>query len=243
MKRHDDRQLVDLRPIRFEPHYIKHHPGSVLVSFGDTKVLVTCTIEERVPSWRVKSQLGWLTASYDMLPASTHERRRRSKNGPDGRASEIQRLIGRSLRNIVDLSKIGQRTLNVDCDVIQADGGTRTAAITGGYVAVMLAIQSLVKANNDVKASVSDIVTSQLAAISLGIKDGHILTDLCYVEDVDIDTDFNLVATKDGRIIEVQGTAEGQAMTREEVDAILDQGLSAIATLCDLQNKALAQNV
>jgi len=246
MTRPDGRQPNDLRPISFETGYIAHHPGSVLVSFGQTRVLCVCTVEERVPPFRLASGGGWMTASYAMLPASTHERRRREGAGhaPDGRSVEIQRLIGRALRNCLDLDALGQRTLNVDCDVIQADGGTRTAAITGGWVAVRLALEALARGGRSPSTKVDNVLIGQIGAVSMGLTNGSVLTDLCYKEDVGVDTDLNLVAYTDGRIVEVQGTAEGIPMQRKELDQMIDQGLSAIAELGRAQlaavEKALA---
>jgi ribonuclease PH len=239
--RTDGRQATDLRPISFEPGFIEHHKGSVLVSFGKTRVLVACTAEERVPPFRLSSGGGWLTAEYSMLPASTHERRRRdvSKGKPDGRSVEIQRLIGRSIRNVIDLDAIGQRTLHIDCDVIQADGGTRTASITGGWVAVALCLHDL-RAKKKLDRPVERVLPAQVAAVSLGVQRGEVLTDLCYVEDVDADTDLNLVGRDDGTLIEVQGTAEGAPMTRAELDTLVDQGLEAVKELCELQRAAVA---
>jgi ribonuclease PH len=242
--RSDGRTPTALRPVSFESHYIKHHKGSVLVSFGQTKVLVTATTEDRVPPYRLSSGGGWLTAEYAMLPGSTQTRKKRDifKGRPDGRSVEIQRLIGRSLRQIVNIDLIGQRTIHVDCDVIQADGGTRTAAITGGWVAVALCVQDLLARRVKMKAkSFEDIMVDQVAAISLGIKEGVVITDLDYVEDVAVDTDFNLVARADGTIVELQGTAEGHSMRRAEVDQLLDQGLLAIGELCGLQKKAVEE--
>jgi ribonuclease PH len=240
--RSDGRSATALRPVSFDTGFIEHHAGSVLVSFGKTRVLVTATTEDRVPPYRLDSGGGWLTAEYAMLPGSTQNRKRRdiSQGRRDGRGVEIQRLIGRSLRQVVNLNKIGQRTIHVDCDVIQADGGTRTAAITGGWVAVALCIKDLLKKGAPMKGKkFDDIMTDQLAAVSLGIKEGLVLTDLNYVEDVSVDTDFNLVARADGTIVEMQGTAEGHSMRRAEVDKLLDQGLLAIGELCGLQKRAV----
>ncbi len=237
--RTDGRQANEAREISFQTHYIKHHPGSVLVSFGDTKVLCACTVEKRVPPFRLDSGGGWLTASYDMLPAATHDRRRRSNKGPDGRATEIQRLIGRALRNVVNFDVMGQKTFHVDCDVIQADGGTRTAAITGGWVALALAARDQI-AKGKMKCTFEQLVHTQVAALSLGIHSGSVYSDLCYKEDVAVDTDFNLVGRSDGALIELQGTAEGEAMTREQINVLLDQGQSNLNSIFDLQRQAIA---
>ena len=240
MARSDDRSPTSLRPISFETGFIAHHPGSVLVSFGGTRVLVTCTAENRVPSFRLHSGGGWVTADYQMLAASTHERRKKNPQRPDGRSMEIQRLIGRAVRNVVDLSHLGQRTLNLDCDVIQADGGTRTASITGAYVALRLCLEDLAKKPDGISpAAIDKILTGQVAAVSLGVVSGEILTDLCYEEDSKADTDLNLIARHDGTIIEVQGTAEGAPLTRAELDGLVDQGLAAIEELCAHQRQAI----
>jgi ribonuclease PH len=238
--RKDGRQHTDLRPISFETGFIAHHPGSVLVSFGATRVLVVATHEDRVPGFRLSSGGGWLTAEYSMLPASTHDRRRRdiSRGKADGRSVEIQRLIGRSLRNVVDIDALDPITVQVDCDVLQADGGTRTASITGAWVALMLCLKSL-KAKGKLKADIDKVITGQVAAVSLGVLDDGVLTDLNYREDSSADTDLNLVARSDGTIIEVQGTAEGAPMTRPQLDALVDQGLEAIAQLCEKQRAAV----
>jgi ribonuclease PH len=238
--RSDGRQKDELRPISFETGFLEHHPGSVLVSFGKTRVLVAATVEERVPPYRLSSGGGWLTAEYSMLPASTHERKRRdiSSGKQDGRSVEIQRLIGRSLRNVVDIDRLGQITLHVDCDVLQADGGTRTASITGAWVALSLCLHHL-KQKGKLKRKVSDVLLGQVAAVSLGVVKGEVLTDLCFEEDFGADTDLNLVARDDGSLIEVQGTAEGVAMTRAELDLLVDQGLLAVQRLCALQRQAV----
>jgi ribonuclease PH len=239
----DGRSATDLRPVSFQTGFIAHHPGSVLVSFGQTKVICCATAEERVPPHRKNTGGGWLTAEYSMLPASTHERKQRdsSRGKQDGRSVEIQRLIGRALRNVVDIDRIGERQINVDCDVLQADGGTRTAAITGSFVAVALCLHDLQQRKMSMKAkTVRDALSAQVAAVSIGIHGGAVFTDLCYAEDSKAETDLNLVARSDGGIVEVQGTAEGAPMSRRELDALVDQGLDAIARLCALQREALA---
>jgi ribonuclease PH len=240
MTRHDGRSPEDLREISFELGFIEHHHGSVLTSFGKTRVLVAATVEERVPPFRKESGGGWLTAEYDMLPASTHERRRRaaSKGKQDGRSIEIQRLIGRSLRNVVNIDKLGPRTIQIDCDVLQADGGTRTASITGAWVALRRCVERL-KRDGKLPGSIDDVITGQVAAVSLGLKGGQVLVDLDYVEDSSCDTDMNLVGRADGSFIEVQGTAEGAPMHREELDKIIDEGSRALQALCAKQRQAL----
>lgn len=240
MTRHDGRDGKALRKIDFEAGFIAHHPGSVLVSFGKTRVLVVATTEERVPHFREASGGGWLTADYAMLPASTHERRRRERDRQDGRSVEIQRLIGRSLRGAVDLRHLGPRTLHVDCDVLQADGGTRTASITGAWVAVRLCLEDLAR-RGKLGCAINKALPNQVAAVSLGVLGGKMVTDLDYEEDHRCDTDLNLVALADGRIIEVQGTAEGAPLTRTELDGLVDQGLEAIDALCALQRAAVEQ--
>lgn len=238
--RTDGRSPEDLRPISFQTGFIEHHKGSVLVSFGKTRVLVAATHEDRVPPHRVSSGGGWLTAEYSMLPASTHDRRRRdiTTGRADGRSVEIQRLIGRALRNVVNLNVLGQNTIHVDCDVLQADGGTRTASITGAWVAIALCLHDM-KKRGILKTTVEKALTGQVAAVSLGVLKGEVLTDLCYEEDSRADTDLNLIGRSDGNIIEVQGTAEGVAMTRVELDRLVDQGMLAIAKLCELQVAAV----
>ena len=236
----DGRETTQLRDIRFDTGFIKHHPGSVLVSFGDTRVLVTATSnEDRVPPFRMNSGGGWLTAEYAMLPASTHTRRGREKTKPDGRSVEIQRLIGRALRNVVDIDKIGKRTIQVDCDVLQADGGTRTASITGAWVALHLCLRDLIDRGAQITKKLDKMLTGQVAAVSLGILGDAILTDLNYAEDSKADTDLNLVGRSDGTLIEVQGTAEGAPMSRAQLGALVDQGMAAIDELCALQRKAV----
>jgi len=242
MTRPSGRAQDALRAVTLQTGYLDHHPGSVLVSFGKTRVLTVCTVEERVPPFRMHSGGGWLTASYTMLPASTHQRKPRDNLKPDGRSLEIQRLVGRALRNVVDIDRLGQRTLHIDCDVIQADGGTRTASITGAYVAVRLAVQALVKDRSlsMPERDVARVVTGHVAAVSVGLVGGKPALDLDYEEDSKADTDLNLVARKDGTIVEVQGTAEGQPMKRAELDALIDLGLQGIAVLAEKQESAIA---
>lgn len=236
----DGRASTDLRTITFDTGFIAHHPGSVLVSFGATRVLCVATAEERVPPHRKDSGGGWVTAEYAMLPGSTHDRKQRERQKQDGRSIEIQRLVGRALRNVVDMDLIGQRQITVDCDVIQADGGTRTASITGGFVALALCIHDLQQRKLPMKAkTLRQAMPAQVAAVSLGVHGGQILTDLCYREDSAAETDLNLVARSDGGIVEIQGTAEGAPLARAELDRLVDQGLAAIDTLLSLQRAAL----
>lgn len=231
------RQPDELRPIRLTRHYTKHAEGSVLVEFGDTKVICTATVEERVPRWLKGKGKGWVTAEYGMLPRSTGMRmgREAAQGKQGGRTMEIQRLIARSLRAVVDLEALGERIITVDCDVIQADGGTRTASITGGYVALVDAINHL-KAEKKIK---KDPLHGQVASVSVGVFDGTPVLDLDYPEDSNAETDMNVVMNDGGAYIEVQGTAEGHAFRREEMDAMLDLAARGIAELIEHQREAL----
>ncbi|MFN9728245.1 ribonuclease PH [Acidovorax sp.] len=232
-------RLVDeLRPVRITRRYTIHAEGSVLIEFGNTKVLCTASVEERVPPHKRGSGEGWVTAEYGMLPRATHTRsdREAARGKQSGRTQEIQRLIGRSLRAVFDLKLLGERTIQIDCDVIQADGGTRTAAITGAWVAAHDAVTSLLAAG---KITQSPLV-QPVAAISVGIVQGTPVLDLEYVEDVDCDTDMNVVMTGAGRYVEVQGTAEGAAFTRAEMDQLLQLAEKGIGELVALQAQALA---
>jgi ribonuclease PH len=226
-----------LRPITLETGVSKHAEGSCLARFGDTHVLCTASLEDRVPPHVYGTGAGWVTAEYGMLPRSTHERmaREAARGKQGGRTLEIQRLIGRALRAAVDLRELGPRTLTVDCDVIQADGGTRTAAITGGFVALAGAVRAL-KARGVVKG---DPVKRKVAAVSVGILDGVVRLDLDYEEDSTAEVDMNVVATGDGELVEVQGTAEGKAFRREQLDRMIDGALRGIAQLGEIQQKAL----
>ena len=227
-----------LRPLTITRHYTMHAEGSVLICCGNTKVLCTASVEERVPPHKKGSGEGWLTAEYGMLPRSTHDRMSREavKGKQSGRTQEIQRLIGRSLRAVFDLKKLGERTITLDCDVLQADGGTRTASITGAFVAAHDAVAALLASG---KISESPI-TSHVAAISVGIAGTTPLLDLDYVEDSGCDTDMNVVMTEHGKFIEVQGTAEGAAFSREEMNQLFDLASAGIADLVVAQKKALA---
>ena len=235
MTRSNDRNNESLRDWKFETNYLRHAPGSVLVHSGHTRVLCAATIEERQPGWMTDPSTGWVKAEYSMLPASTHSRSRRDTNRSNGRTHEIQRLIGRSLRGVTDLSKLGPRTLTLDCDVIEADAGTRTASITGGWVALVLACHKLRQ-----EGKMSDFpFKDQVAAVSIGIVDGQVLTDIDYQEDSAAETDLNLVMTSSGGLIEVQGTAEGAPFSRQELDSILDAGWAALQQIFQLQREAL----
>ncbi len=218
----DNRTSDQLRPVTFERNYTKHAEGSVLVSFGDTKVLCNATVEAGVPRWLRGQGRGWLTAEYGMLPRATNSRTQReaTRGKQTGRTQEIQRLIGRSLRAMLDLDKLGENTIYVDCDVIQADGGTRTASITGAAIAVVDAIEFMQQREGK-KQLKTDPLLGLVAAVSVGIKDGEVLLDLCYKEDSSCDTDLNVVMTQKGEFIEIQGTAEEKPFTREQADKML----------------------
>lgn len=239
MSRIDGRTPEQLRPVSIERGWSKHAEGSVLISFGDTKVFCTASFTEGVPRWRKGSGEGWVTSEYSMLPRSTNTRGdRESVRGKiGGRTHEISRLIGRSLRAVIDYKALGENTIVLDCDVLQADGGTRTAAITGAYVALADAVawgqkKKLIKAGRKP-------LTGTVAAVSVGIVDGEPLLDLCYEEDVRAETDMNVVCTGDGRFVEVQGTAEGEPFDRKELNALLDLAAGGCADLEALQLGAL----
>ncbi len=238
MMRPSGRALNSLREVTIERQYTKHAEGSVLISFGDTKVLCTASIEERVPFFLKNKKRGWVTAEYAMLPRSTHTRSQRdaNKNKPNGRSLEIQRLIARSMRAVVDLEALGERTITLDCDVIQADGGTRTASITGAYVALQDACNYLVNTGKLDKNPLHGAV----AAVSVGIYQGEAVLDLDYVEDCQAETDMNVVMNDAGAFIEVQGTAEGHAFQRSELDHMLDFAAAGITDLLALQQQALS---
>jgi ribonuclease PH len=241
MSRFDGRTPEQLRPITIERGWSKHAEGSVLISFGDTKVFCTASVTEGVPRWRKGSGEGWVTAEYSMLPRSTNTRGdRESVRGKiGGRTHEISRLIGRSLRAVVDHKSLGENTIVLDCDVLQADGGTRTAAITGAYVALADAIGWAQK-HKLIKAGRKPL-TGTVSAVSVGIIAGTPLLDLCYEEDVRAETDMNVVCTGDGRFVEVQGTAEAAPFSREELDRLLDLAVAGCADLTKLQLAALEQ--
>jgi ribonuclease PH len=232
------RAADQLRPVRITRGYTMHAEGSVLVEFGNTKVLCTASVEDKVPPHQRGSGEGWVTAEYGMLPRSTHTRsdREAARGKQSGRTQEIQRLIGRSMRAVFDLKLLGERTIQLDCDVLQADGGTRTAAITGAFVAAQDAVNKLAAEG---KLTDSPIL-SPVAAISVGIVEGTPLLDLEYVEDVNCDTDMNVVMTGKGHYVEVQGTAEGVAFTRAEMDELLRLAEKGISELIEFQRRALA---
>jgi len=227
-----------LREIRITRHYTMHAEGSVLIECGDTRVICTASVEEKIPPHKKGSGEGWVTAEYGMLPRSTHSRmgREAAKGKQSGRTQEIQRLIGRSLRAIVDLKKLGERTIQIDCDVIQADGGTRTASITGAFVALHDAVSGLLGKGLIAETPIKDFI----AAISVGIYQGNPVLDLDYAEDSDCDTDMNVVMLGSGHFVEVQGTAEGPAFSRAEMDELLELAKSGIAQLIEKQHTVLA---
>ncbi len=226
-----------LRPVEIIRHYTKHAEGSVLVKFGDTHVLCTASVEEKVPGFLKGKGQGWVTAEYGMLPRSTGSRmdREAAKGKQSGRTQEIQRLIGRSLRAIIDLEKLGERSICIDCDVIQADGGTRTASITGAYVALHDAVSTLLKSGKIAENPLKQAV----AAISVGVYKGAPVLDLDYIEDSDCDTDMNVVMTSDGGFVEIQGTAEGEPFDKAAMNAMLDLAQIGIAELLQKQQLAL----
>lgn len=241
--RSDGRRPDQLRPIRFEANIAPHATGSVLVSFGATRVICAATIEPNVPTWMKQQGIkgGWLTAEYSMLPYSTLDRKARdiSKGKLDGRTVEIQRLIGRALRAVIDLQKLGQNTLWIDCDVLQADGGTRTASITGAYLAARLAAQKLIDARRISENPLSDSV----AAVSVGLYEGRELLDLPYVEDRDAEVDFNVVMTGQGRYVEVQGSGEESTFTHEQLQSLLALAKGGLKEIAALQTTFLMKEL
>ncbi len=231
------RELAELREISFVPDYTRHAEGSVLARFGETRVLCTASVEERVPAWLRNSGKGWVTGEYGMLPRSTHTRtgREAARGKQGGRTLEIQRLIGRSLRAVTNLEGLGERSVTLDCDVIQADGGTRTAAISGAYVALAIAMQRLCKAGRLKK----NPLYGQVAAVSVGIYRGEPVLDLDYAEDSEAETDMNIVMNDAGRFIEVQGTAEGHAFTDDELTRMLALARAGVEQILVAQREAL----
>ncbi|HVF16626.1 MAG TPA: ribonuclease PH [Steroidobacteraceae bacterium] len=238
MKRRPSGRAPDeLRPVRITRNFTRHAEGSVLVEFGDTRVLCTASVEETVPSFLRNTGKGWVTAEYGMLPRATHTRSRReaAQGKQGGRTLEIQRLIGRALRAVVDLKALGERTITVDCDVLQADGGTRTASITGSYVALVDAVNTLIRKG----ALRESPIHGQVAAVSVGIWSGIPVVDLDYAEDSEAETDMNIVMNNGGGFIEVQGTAEGHAFRRDELDVLLNLAANAVGQLLAKQLEAL----
>jgi ribonuclease PH len=236
MVRHDGRLPDELRTIEIIPGYASYAEGSALIICGNTRVLCAASVEGQVPAWLRGQKRGWITGEYALLPRSTHTRTRRERQGAGGRTQEIQRLIGRALRAAVNLEALGERLITVDCDVIQADGGTRTAAITGGYVALALALRKL-QASGGLQ---HDPLARVVAAVSVGIIGGELLLDLDYSEDSSADLDCNVVQTDGGAFVEVQGTAEGEPVSRAQLDALLDLAGHGIAHLIAAQRAALA---
>ena len=232
--RSNSRSHESLRNIAISVDVNKHAEGSAIVEFGDTKVLCTATVEKGVPRWKRGDNSGWLTAEYAMLPRSTNTR---SKRGQNGRATEIQRLIGRSLRTSIDLAKVGEETITLDCDVLQADGGTRTASITGAWVALSMAVERLQAGS---EFPINPII-AQVAAISCGMVDGELMLDLDYREDSNADVDFNVVMLSTGKLVEIQGTAEQTAFSKSELTKMLNLAEKGISTLFEEQRKALAK--
>jgi ribonuclease PH len=235
--RPDGRAAAELRPIAYELGFQEWAAGSVLFSMGKTRVLCAATVSNEPPRWLRGTGRGWVTAEYSMLPASTTERSPREVNRgrPGGRTQEIQRLIGRSLRAVIDLDRMGERTITVDCDVLQADAGTRTAAITGGYLALALAVRAL----GEERVVPGDLLHDSVAAVSVGVIQGESRLDLCYEEDVSASVDCNVVMTGSGLLVEVQGTAEGAPFARAQLDELLDLAAAGVAELTKVQRDAL----
>ncbi|MFQ5981807.1 MAG: ribonuclease PH [Woeseiaceae bacterium] len=233
------REPDQMRPVVFTPDYTKHAEGSVLAEYGDTRVVCTASVEPRVPVWMRGAGHGWVTGEYGMLPRSTHSRtgREAARGKQGGRTQEIQRLIGRSLRAATDLEALGERTVTLDCDVLQADGGTRTAAISGAYVALLMAMHRLSQS----RRLKTNPVHGQVAAVSVGIYKGVPVLDLDYEEDSQAETDMNVVMNEAGRFVEVQGTAEGHAFTREQFNALLELASAGVGEVIEAQNAAIAK--
>jgi ribonuclease PH len=238
-ERPDGRATADLRPVTLETGYLEWAEGSVLLQMGKTRVLAAASWESRVPRFLQGSGTGWVTAEYSMLPRATAVRTPREveRGRPSGRTQEIQRLIGRSLRSVADLGRMGENTIYVDCDVLQADGGTRTASITAGYIALGLALRTL----RERELLAADVLEDSVAAVSAGIVDGERMLDLCYEEDARAEVDFNVVMTGSGRLVELQGTAEGKPFGRDDLDALVDLAGRGIAELTEIQTAALGR--
>ena len=235
MKRIDGRRPDQLRRVTVQKNYLKHAEGSCLIAFGDTRVVCSASVEEGVPPFLKGKGQGWVTAEYGMLPRSCTQRINREKGGGSGRTQEIQRLVGRSLRAVVDMKKLGERTIKIDCDVIQGDGGTRTASITGGYIALAMAVKKIMKQ----KLIAVSPLREQVAAISVGMKDGRAVLDLNYAEDSTAEVDMNIVMAGAGKFVEVQGTAEGKAFAKKDMDAMVRLAEKGIRELFVLQKKIL----
>ena len=237
--RYDDRKPTELRPIKIQRHFTRSAPGSVLISAGRTTVLCTASVDDSVPPWKADAEnpTGWVTAEYSMLPGSTSPRKRRERGKVGGRSNEIQRLIGRSLRSIVDFEALGPRTITVDCDVIEADGGTRTLSITGGFIALVDALASV----KSELAGSGPVLTDSVAAVSVGVVSGEVLLDLDYAEDSRAEVDMNVVMTGSGEFVEVQGTAEGATFSRELLDRQVSLAEAGIAELQAIQREILGE--
>ena len=233
----DGRKPDELRPVTIDVGFLDHAEGSCVISFGKTRVLCAASIENRQPGFLRDTKSGWVTAEYAMLPRATHTRSQREveRGRPGGRTQEIQRLVGRSLRGVVNMELLGPRTVTIDCDVLQADGGTRTASITGGYVALKLALDKLIAANTISES----VIQSPVAAVSVAVVEGVPLLDVCYEEDSSAEVDMNVVMTGENQLIEVQGTAEGRPFSRDGLDGLLDLASGGIATLFAAQEAAL----
>ncbi len=240
MKREDGREYSELRNVKITTNYIMHPKGSCLIEFGNTKVICTATVTEKVPPFLKGKGQGWITAEYSMLPAATNERNMResAKGKLTGRTMEIQRLIGRALRAAIDLKKLGERTITIDCDVIQADGGTRTASITGGFVALGVAVKKLIEE----KALAESPIVGNVAAVSVGIVNGIAVTDLMYTEDSAAAVDMNVVMNDKNEFIEIQGTGEEATFTRAQYNSLIDLAEAAIKELVILQNEAIERS-
>jgi ribonuclease PH len=234
----DGRQPDQLRPLCIEPDFMKHAEGSALIKMGDTHVICTASVEDRVPHFLVGKHTGWITAEYAMLPRSTHTRSQRETQGAKGRTQEIQRLIGRALRAVIDLKKLGERTLWIDCDVLQADGGTRTASISGAYIAVANAIAKL-KSQNKIKG---DPIRDSVAAVSVGIIGSTPMLDLCYAEDSAAEVDMNIVMTGSGNFVEVQGTAEGEPFNFDQMQQMIGLAQQGISEITQHQKSILSDS-
>jgi ribonuclease PH len=239
MQRHDNRKNDQLREVIITPRFNRYAEGSALIEFGHTKVACTASVETSIPKWLQGQEQGWVTAEYGMLPRSTHDRMRRDKTSQSGRSQEISRLIARSLRSCVDLKKLKDIQISVDCDVLQADGGTRTAAITGGFVALALAVEYLMEK----KLVVENPILNQVSAISVGILENQPLLDLCYIEDSQAETDCNFVINNKGGLVEIQGTAEENQFTRDQFNQMLDFALVGCENLHQIQEQCLSQKI
>lgn len=232
-----DRFPAQMRPVKITTSGVNAYAeGSALIEFGRTRVLCTATVEETVPQWLKGKNQGWVTAEYGMLPRSTHTRTKREREKVSGRTQEIQRLVGRALRAVVDMNRVGERTIIIDCDVLQADGGTRTASITGGYVALAIAVERLRRANSWARSPMMD----QVGAVSVGMKNGEVLVDLDYEEDSKCDVDMNFVMTGKGLFVEIQGTAEHDPFSKADMDQMTERAMGAIRQLHQIQKDALA---